>query len=144
MGDQRCKTADFSFDVPSGWTDRTIVVWSAAPEAAPVPPNFVIAYDRPKPGEPLGEYVNRQLADLGRTAQKFQLQLRRDITFAGRPAVEFIFCWDAAAGTMQQRQVYGGLPDGRVVSIASTARASDFADADKEFRQILRSFRWEA
>lgn len=143
MSDQVCRVSGLAFNVPQGWIDRTVVVWSAPPSSSPVPPNFAVAYDRPKPDEALPEYAERQIADLARAAQGFELELRREIVFAGRPAVEVIFRWGAAPGVMQQRQVYCALPDGRVVSVASTARAADFAQADREFRRILRSLRWE-
>ncbi|MBV8522355.1 MAG: DcrB-related protein [Acetobacteraceae bacterium] len=142
MANHHCSTADFSFDVPEGWTNRTIVAWSAPASSSPVPPNVVVAYDRPKLNEVLGEYVNRQLNDLGKTAQGFQLELRREITFNERAAIEIIFVWNAGPGSMKQRQVFCKMPRGRVVSIATTARTSDFEEADKQFRQILRSFRW--
>lgn len=136
--------ANFRFDVPADWVDRSIVVWSAPADAAAVPPNFVIAYDRPHDGEGLGEYVTRQIGELGRTADGFQLDVRRDLPFGGRPAVEVTFRWAAGPGTMQQRQIFSILPDGRVASIASTAAAADFAAADATFLEILKSFRWAA
>lgn len=136
--------ADLQFEVPGGWVNRSVIVWSAPATAAEVPPNFVIAYDRPRPEEDLGAYVTRQVADLGRSAQQFRLELRRDITFAGRPAVEVVFQWEAPPGAMRQRQIFSLLPGGRVTSVASTAMASDFAAADETFGGILKSFRWSA
>lgn len=136
--------ADFQLDVPDDWVDRTVVVWSAPATAAEVPPNVVVAYDRPRSGEDLRAYATRQVADLARTAQQFRLDLRRDVTFAGRPAVEVVFEWMAPPGVMRQRQLFSLLSDGRVTSVASTARASDFAVAEATFGRILASFRWTA
>lgn len=134
----------FRFEVPDGWENRSIVVWSAPPSAAEVPPNVVVAYDRPRSDETLRTYVTRQVADLTRTAQRMRFDLRRDIEFAGRPAVEIVFEFETTAGTMRQRQIFALLPDGRVTSTACTARAADFAAADETFRTVLQSFRWTA
>jgi hypothetical protein len=136
--------ADFQVDLPADWVDRTVVVWSAPASAAEVPPNVVVAYDRPGPGEDLRAYATRQVTDLARSAQQFRLDLRRDVAFAGRPAIEVVFEWVAPPGVMRQRQLFSLLPDGRVTSVASTARAADFAAAEETFGRILASFRWSA
>lgn len=143
MSDLRYVASGLSFDVAESWVERTVVVWSAPPGSSPVPPNFAVAYDRPKVDEALEAYVDRQITELTRTAQGFELDLNRKMEFAGRPSIEIIFRWGAAPGLMQQRQIFSYLPDGRSVSIACTARASDFAGADVAFRRILRSLRWE-
>lgn len=136
------KNSDFSFTVPSDWIDRTIIAWSAPLTSSPVPPNFIVAYDKLQPGEDFGVYVNRQLGDLGRTAKTFQLDLRRDIQFRDRPGVELMFHWDAGPGTMKQRQVYSQLTNGRIVNLSCTALESDFQSADETFRSILSSFQF--
>jgi hypothetical protein len=102
----------------------------------------MIAYDKVRAGEEFGAYVNRQLADLSKSAQNFQLELRRDVAFQGRPAVELIFRWSAPAGTMKQRQLYSHMADGRVVNLTCTAREAEFSAADQTFLEILRTFSW--
>lgn len=144
MADTRHADAQVQFDVPDGWVNRTIVVWSAPAGAAAVPPNVVVAFDTPKPGEALGAYVTRQLAELQRTAKGFELDTKRDTTLGGRPAVELVFRWAGGPSGMQQRQVFAMVPDGRVASVANTASAADFAAADATFAEILQSFRWAA
>ena len=91
MSDRVCRVSGLAFEVPQGWIERTIIVWSAPPSFSPVPPNFVVAYDRPNPDETLAEYAERQFAELSGAVQGFELELRREIVFAGRPAVEIIF-----------------------------------------------------
>lgn len=142
---QLCRTRDFSFQVPDDWTDRSMIAWAAPPDdSGPVAPNIMVAYDRPRPGEDAGAYVNRQLQDLAGRANGFQLELRRDVMLAGRQAVEIVFRWNAGADIVKQRQLYSLLPDGRVISIVNTAPAPRFADADKLFVAMLNSFAWPA
>jgi hypothetical protein len=142
MQDSLCQTSEFSFEHPSDWVDRTVIVRSAPPGSTAVPPNFVIAHDKMQIGENLGGYVNRQTSDLMRTAKDFQLELRRDIFLAGRDAAELLFTWGAGPGTMKQRQVYCMLDGGRVISVATTALASTFDDHEPVFDRMLNSFRW--
>jgi hypothetical protein len=142
MPDRTVQNSDFSFTVPDDWIDRTIIAWSAPLTRSPIPPNFMIAYDKLRAAEELGTYVNRQLADLSKSAQNFQLELRRDVQFQGRPAVELIFRWAAPAGAMKQRQLYAQMTDGRVINLTSTARESEFQAADQIFLETLGSFRW--
>lgn len=142
---QTCRTRDFSFQVPDDWMDRSMIAWSApADNDSPLAPNIMIAYDRPKSGETVGAYVNRQLQDLSTRAQGFQLELRRDVMLAGRQAVEIMFQWNSGNGIIKQRQLYSGLPDGRCISIVNTAPALRFAESDKQFLAMLDSFTWPA
>lgn len=142
---QTCRTRDFSFQVPDDWTDRSMIAWAApADNSGPVAPNIMIAYDRPQAGEAVGAYVNRQMKDLSGRAQGFQLELRRDVMLAGRPAVEILFRWNAGAGIVKQRQLYSLLADGRVISIVNTAPADRFPEAEKQFLIMLNSFAWPA
>jgi hypothetical protein len=119
-----------------------MIVRSAPPGSAAVPPNLVIAHDKMQVGENLGAYVNRQMSDLARTAKDFQLELRRDISLAGRDAAELLFTWGAGPGTMKQRQIYSVLDAGRVISVATTGLAADFDGNEPVFTQMLASFRW--
>ena len=119
-----------------------MIVRSAPPNGGAVPPNVVVAYDQIPLGGDLDGYVQRQMSDLARAMQGFQLELRRPIGFAGRHAVELVFVWTAAIGIMRQRQVYTILDERRVVSVACTALGTDFAAAEPMFDQLLSSFRW--
>jgi hypothetical protein len=136
------KNSDLSFTVPVDWIDRTIIAWSAPLTSSAIPPNFIVAYDKPQPGEEFGAYVNRKLADLSKTAMKFQLDLRRDIFFQERPGVELMFHWATRPGTMKQRQVYSQTLDGRIVNLSFTALEKEFTWADGVFQSILTSFRF--
>ncbi|MDG5493416.1 DcrB-related protein [Niveispirillum sp. BGYR6] len=142
---QTCRTRDFSFQLPDDWTDRSMIAWAGPSDnSGPVAPNIMVAYDRPRPGEALGAYVNRQMADLSARAQGFQLELRRDVMLSGRQAVEVLFQWNSGAGMVKQRQLYAQLPDGRLISIVNTAPAERFAACDQQFLAMLNSFTWPA
>jgi hypothetical protein len=140
---QPCQTNDFRFSVPDQWVDRSMVAWSAPPAPGnPVPPNILVAYDKPRAGEDLATYVDRQLKDLSGKAQKFRLHLKQDVTLANQPAVEVVFSWDSGSATLKQRQIYALVPGGRVISIVNTARLAEFEAAELQFLQMLNSFTW--
>jgi hypothetical protein len=140
---QTSQTADFEIDLPDDWIERSMIVWSApSMPGRPVAPNVVIAYDKPRTGENLGGYVNRQLAELSAKAQKFQLDLHRPVKLAGRPAVETIFRWESGGSVLKQRQLFSLLSGERVVCIAGLAAGEDFAAVEPAFLAILNSLRW--
>ena len=133
---------DVRFEPPPEWLDRSMIVWSAPPQGGGVPPNLVVAYDQLRAGEDLEAYVGRQLNELFRTAKDFRLASRQPVRLAGREAVEVTFSWAAGAGTMTQRQTFVALPDGRAISVASTAAATDFDRFAPLFQSVLSSFEW--
>lgn len=138
-----CRTADFSFLVPEDWVDRSMIAWSAPPgPGRRVVPNVMVAYDQPRSQESLGTYVNRQLKDLMARASTFELETRRDVLLAGRPAVELVFQWNSGTDMVKQRQIYSLLPDGRSITIVNTAPVSEFAAVDPKFVEMLNSFGW--
>ncbi|HKU94184.1 MAG TPA: DcrB-related protein [Vineibacter sp.] len=140
---QFCRQPEFSFQLPDDWISRTVISWSASPAAGyRVTPNVVVAYDKPRPGEDLDTYANRQLKDLSASAQQFHLDLRRHVVLGGRPAIEVIFHWQNGDSIHKQQQIYNLLPDGRVVLIANLASSGDFPAVEPLFRNILGSFVW--
>lgn len=140
---QLSRTADFQLEVPDGWIDRTMVAWSAPPSPGnQVAPNILVAYDKPRTGESLATYVDRQLKDLSSKAQKFRLDLKQNVTLAGQPAIEVLFNWDSGNTVLKQRQIYALVPGGRVISIVNTARLPEFEAAEPHFLQMLNSFSW--
>lgn len=140
---QHSQTEDFRIEAPDDWIERSMIVWSAPPMPGnALAPNVLIAYDKPRVGETLVSYVDRQMKDLGAKAQRFQLELRRDVTLSDRPAVEVMFRWDSGGGFLKQRQLYSLASGGRVISIVNTARQQDFDAAEPKFLSVLNSFVW--
>jgi hypothetical protein len=140
---QATRTRDFHLEIPDGWVDRTMIAWSApAVPGRPVTPNILVAYDVLQKGEDLAAYVSRQLQELIGKAKKFQLDLRRDVALASKPAIELLFRWDSGNGMLKQRQIYSLLLDGRVITLVNTALASDFDRFEAQFLAMVQSFGW--
>jgi hypothetical protein len=77
-----------SFDLPEGWTDRTVLAFTApAKPQARYAANVVVMRDPLRPNETARFLVEQQLSDLARSARNFDILELSDQTVLGRPAV---------------------------------------------------------
>lgn len=137
------RTAEFSFMVPDDWKDRRVIAWSAQPRPGQaVVPNVLATYDRLPEGRTLEAFVDGQADDLAKQARRFTLIGRRDVLLDGRRGIEIVFRWDAGSGLLRQRQIYVGLDDGRVITLANTALDEEFDANEPVFGAMLSGFRW--
>lgn len=140
---QDCRTAEFSFPVPDDWKDRRVIAWSAQPRPGQaVVPNILATYDRLPVDKSVEEFVDSQEADLARSAKKFTLIGRREVSLGGRLGLEILFRWDAGSGLLRQRQIYVPLDDGRLITVVNTALDRDFESVDGLFAEILAGLQW--
>ena len=88
----RYESHDLSFDVPRDWVDRSVVAYAAPlPPGHAIAPNVVMTRDQLGPGETLRAYADRQLVELARRLDGFNLASRDERTFGASPAVELQF-----------------------------------------------------
>ncbi|WP_168223062.1 DcrB-related protein [Oceanicola sp. D3] len=128
---------DFSVDVPDGWVDRSVLVWSAHGTPSAVPPNVAIARDEMRPDESFLDYCNRQMMSLSSALDGFRLIKQDETNLSGRFAMELVFTWKTAAGRMKQRQIFLPLDAPRIASFAGTASEADFDHADETHFQPM-------
>lgn len=139
----KISNADLRLTIPDDWTDRSVLVWSAPPGTAPIPPNFVVSHDTMQPEESLTSYANRQLDSLRGNLQGWQLIEQIQDKIAGRPALSLRFSWQMGPGRMMQRQSFVQLDGPRVISIGCTASEDGFDAADHDwFANILSSLQF--
>jgi hypothetical protein len=134
---------DISFDVPRHWDDKTIVAYAAPPQPGQaVAANLVMTRDTLREGETLGQYADRQLAEMAKRLDGFELGRREDLTLGGAPAVSIRFAARGAGGPLEQRLV---VVEGRRRALhcftATTAKA-DAAQNDPLFDRILATIRF--
>jgi hypothetical protein len=134
---------DVSFDVPRHWEDKTLVAYAAPPRDGQVTAaNLVMTRDTLGPREALGDYADRQLAELAKRLDGFELVRREETTLGGLPAIVLRFGSRAAAGPLLQRLA---VVEGRRQSVycftATTPRA-DAAQNDPLIDRILGSVRF--
>ena len=141
---QQCRGSDFVFPVPDTWVERSMIGFSAPPVSdRAVSPNILVSVAEIPAEEQLANFVDRQVEDLGRSAEQFRLSLRRDVRLDGAEGVEIVFSWmGGEQGLIKQRQVYARRTVKKVLSVTHTAREQDFAACDSLFLDMLRDFAW--
>ena len=139
----RHEQADVSFDVPRHWDDKTLVAYAAPPQPGQATTaNLVMTRDTLLDREMLGDYADRQLAELALRLDDFELDRREQLTLGGLPAVALRFTSRAPSGPLTQRLV---VVEGRRRSLycfTATTPKADAAQNDPLFDRILGSVRF--
>jgi hypothetical protein len=138
----RHEQREISFDVPRHWEERTIVAFAAPKEPAQaVAANLVMTHDTLRDRETLGDYADRQLAELGKRLDAFELIRRETLTLGGAPAVSIRFAARASSAPLEQRLV---VVEGRRRGVYCFTATTSRADADQNnplFDRILSTVR---
>jgi hypothetical protein len=130
---------DIAFDVPENWEDRTVTAYSAPPQHDhPVTPNIVVTRDFVTDRQPVGSYADRQMVDLAKRLNGFNLLSRAESQLGGEPTVVLDFVWNGQFGPVRQKQIFV-LRDKTVLTLVLTALASEFAAQEPTFNAILTS-----
>lgn len=138
----RHQQGNVSFEVPRHWEDRTIVAFSApARPGQSTAASFVMTRDALTPEDTLASYADRQLSELSRRVDGFELVERRDLQVAGARAVALRFTGKAMAGPLVQRLVV--VEDRRrgVVCFTATAPKADAAQLEPLFDRMIAGVR---
>jgi hypothetical protein len=138
----RHEQRDISFDVPRHWDDKTIVAYAAPPAPGQsVAANLVMARDALKDGETLARYADRQLAEMAKRLDGFELLGRDETSLGGAPAVSIRFESRGANGPLEQRLV---VVEGRRRGVYCFTATTAKADADQNnplFDRMLSTVR---
>lgn len=136
---------DVSFEIPNDWHDRTIAAFAAPlkPKQT-VAPNFVLTRDVAPEQEASSTYADKQLVELAKRLEAFNLSERRDTLVGGLPAVDLIFSWRGANGTIKQRQTFVATGTGTVLTFVATALITEFSTMEPTFQAILDSIKFHA
>jgi hypothetical protein len=132
---------DVAFDVPRDWEDKTVVAFSA-PGRAGVAPNVVVTRDALGEGETLRAYADRQLVELAKRLDGFDLHERRDLNLGGHAAIELAFGWQGQTTALEQRLVMAANRARQVVTLTTTTAKADAKKNDPIFDRILLSVRF--
>ncbi len=141
----KINSRDICMDVPDDWQDRTIVAFSAPlkPKQT-VAPNIVVTRDSIGVTEPASSYADKQLVELARRLEAFNLSSKRDTLLGGLAAVELVFTWRGGTGILKQKQIFVAPGNGLVVTLVATALVSDFSGMEPVFTAILDSISFPA
>jgi hypothetical protein len=138
----RYESRDISFDVPRHWDDRTLVAFAAPPHPSQaVAPNVVMTRDTLGPTETLRAYADKQLAELAKRLDGFELGGREVTTLGGRPAVVLRFGSKGPNGPIVQRLAVVEGPRRGVWCLTLSASKADAEQSDPLFDRILSTVR---
>ncbi|NUQ77981.1 MAG: DUF1795 domain-containing protein [Polyangiaceae bacterium] len=139
----RYDSRDISFDVPRHWEDRTMVAFSAPPRPGQATaPNLVMTRDSLGPGESLDGYADRQISELSKRLQEFELLGRRERTLGGQPAEELHFEWLGQSGVLEQRLVIAMGRRRQLYCLTATAAKADAEQLEPLYERILSTVRF--
>jgi hypothetical protein len=132
-----------SLDPPADWIDRTIVAFSAPAQSDnKSAPNLVITNEPMREGDTLRVCADRQLMEIAKQLQDFDICESTTTTVGGLPAISMRFTWTAHFGALEQTitLVERTTEAGRVVtSFAATAKVQDAKTTHGIFENVLKS-----
>jgi len=137
----RYESKEVAFDVPRDWEDKTVVAF-AAPAGEGVAPNVVLTRDVLRDDETLRAYVDRQLVELAKRLDAFDLHARRELHLGGHAALELAFGWQGQMAPLEQRLVMVANKKREVLSFTTTTAKADVAKNDPVFDRLLLSVRF--
>lgn len=138
----RHQQGNVSFEVPRHWEDKTIVAFAAPSRPGQsTSASFVMTRDTLGDADSLASYADRQLAELSRRVDGFELVEKREATIGGARAFSLRFTSKAQAGPLVQRLVV--IEDRRraVVCFTATAPKADAAQLEPLFDRMLAGVR---
>ncbi len=139
----RHEQSDVSFDVPRHWEDKTLVAYASPPrDGQATAANLVMTRDVLGERETLGDYADRQLAELAKRLEGFELVRREETTLGGLPAVVLRFGSKAAAGPLLQRLAVAEGRRRSVYCFTATTPKADAAQNDPLLDRILSTVRF--
>jgi hypothetical protein len=139
----RYESRDVTFDVPRHWDDRTLVAFAApAKPGQATAPNVVMTRDTLGPEETIQSYADKQLAELSKRLEGFELDERKELTFGGQPGVEFRFTWQGSAGKLEQRLAMAIGRRRTVFCFNATMAKADADQMNPLFDRILSTIRF--
>lgn len=139
----RYDARDVAFDVPRHWDDKTMVAFSAPPRPdQATAPNLVMTRDRLAPGDTLVGYADKQLSELSKRLQGFELMGRSERTLGGQPALSLHFEWVGQAGPLEQRLVIVTGRRRQLYCFTATVAKADAEQLEPLFERILSTVRF--
>ena len=127
----------FSFDTPTEWSRRTVVVFIGEARDAGAPPNIVATREDRSADEDLSAHAWRKVFGLAKTLPGFELLGSRESKVDGESAFRVFIRWSSDRGPVTQGFAWVDGDDGTALAI--TCSAIDQADTFDEFERVLAS-----
>ncbi|MBK8257030.1 MAG: DcrB-related protein [Polyangiaceae bacterium] len=140
----RHQQGNVSFEVPRHWEDKTIVAFSSPSRSAKEPSaSFVMTRDTLLESDTLASYADRQLSELSKRVDGFNLLEKREVQVGGARAMSLRFESKALAGPLVQRLVVVEDRRRAVVCFTATAPKSEAAQIEPLFDRMITGVRFD-
>lgn len=131
-----------SSEPPSGWIDKTMIVYAAPPvPGQATAPTIVVGRDATVAGESFREFCNRQVDTFRAGLPEFHREYEEPGRLGGRDAFQIGFSWRSAAGVLRQRVFFIAAENGVIVTYAGTASVDEFDTYAALFEEHLATLR---
>lgn len=137
----RYENTDIAFDYPRDWEDRSFVSFAAPTRPNTTTTNVVMTRDKLGEDEDLKRYADRQLVEMAKRLDAFQLLEKRDIEIDGATAVDIKFSWRGSAGPLVQRLTVLPGKERQVMNLTCTTGKKDASDMVPVFDRIVSSIK---
>jgi len=139
----RYEHSDVTFDVPRDWNDRSVVAFAEpAKEGQRTAANVVLTRDTLPKGQTLKSYADKQLVELAKGMNGFDLRKREEMQLGGREAIEIRFGWVGGNGPIEQRLTMVQGAKGKVLSFTTTVTRDQASKFDAVFDRVLASVKF--
>jgi hypothetical protein len=139
----RYESRDLAFEIPADWEDRSVVAFSAPNRAEQsMAANVVVTQDQLPPSDSIRAYADRQLVELAKRLDEFDLTERKELTVGGLPAVELRFGWQGQGGRIEQRMIFVAKKNRSLITFTATAEKKEAARLEMVFDRIVGSLRF--
>ncbi|WP_456310868.1 DcrB-related protein [Serratia proteamaculans] len=129
------------FDIPSGFTDRTINTFVLG-DPGKSQFNVSISRDIPLPNEQVEEYVERQLGVLKKNIKGYKLlQNRACLLGQKNEGIEVYGTWQEGKQVIYQRQAAFFMMKNKAIIFSATSGKKFDEQLDKYWKGVLASFR---
>ncbi len=129
----------FSFECPTAWSQRTILVFVGAASDGGAPPNLVVTHEARNADEELTTHAWRRVFELAKTRPDFELIGSRDSKIDGQPAFRAFIRWQSDRGRVTEALAWIDSRDGN--ALAFTCSAIEQPAVFDELERILASVR---
>lgn len=141
----RYEQRDVSFDIPRHWDDKTLVAFAEPPtEGRQSTPSLVMTRDALGDAATIGEYADRQLAELAQRLDGFELSKKEVTKIGGLTGVAIHFTSKGQSGPLEQRLVVVLGHRRSIYCFTATAPLADAPQSNPLFDRILGSVRFPA
>ena len=129
----------FSFESPSQWSRRAILVFVGESEDPAAPPNIVVAREQRTPDEELQTHAFRRVFEVARGLTDFELLGSHATTIDGQQAFKAMFRWSSEHGPVEQAIAWIDSREGNALTITCTS--INKPESFDQFEHMLASVR---